>query len=309
MLGILADAGGLGAVLARAATFVATIGVIGGAAFRWNAARGSDVVGAAAARTAAAAAVRAVTWGALLLLVAVPCRVFLQAQALTMEGDPVLPMVSRVFQTDWGRAAGAQFVTALVLLFAVVAERQGYARAWRTISFGALLLSVSPAYMGHANGTEGAYNTAMVADALHVLAAGGWAGGVATLTLSALMLRANVDGPAVAATLIDGFKRLALGCTAMLVLSGVVSSWIRLTAVADLAGTTYGRLLLLKVGLVAVATLLGWLHSRTAASRTRAGGAGAAGRVARSIGREAAVMLAVVLVTAVLAGSAPPGTE
>lgn len=242
----------------------------------------------------------------MLLVVTVPVRVWFQAQALTMDGDAVLPMAARVMQTTWGQAAGVQGVAALVLLFAAAAARRGATRAWRTITIGAFVLAIVPAYMGHANATEVAHAWAMLADWVHVLVAGAWAGGVATLTLCTIALRAAPGGAEVSATLIEGFKRLAQRSVAVLVLSGAMSATFRLTAPADLAGTTYGRLLLFKLGLVLIALAVGWRHSKSAAARVRSGGGVA---VARSIAWEAAVMVAVIGVTALLAGSPPPGME
>jgi copper transport protein len=68
--------------------------------------------------------------------------------------------------------------------------------------------------------------------------------------------------------LIERFSTLAFWSVAVLVLSGMVNGLRQIGTVQGLTSTKYGRLLLVKVGLVAVLVGLGWL-SRTSLARRR----------------------------------------
>lgn len=88
---------------------------------------------------------------------------------------------------------------------------------------------------------------AMTSSALHLLATAVWLGGLAALL--ATLYRAHLT-PAT----VTRFSRLAFASVTVLVVTGVYQSWRGLGSWDALTGTTYGRLLVLK--LVAVALLL-----------------------------------------------------
>ncbi|MEU4985974.1 copper resistance protein CopC [Streptomyces sp. NPDC021969] len=85
---------------------------------------------------------------------------------------------------------------------------------------------------------------AMTSCTLHLLATAVWLGGLTALILT---LRATADAATVAR-----FSRVALASVTVLVTTGVYQSWRGLGSWQALTGTTYGRLLLVKVLLVAV---------------------------------------------------------
>jgi copper transport protein len=94
---------------------------------------------------------------------------------------------------------------------------------------------------------------AMPVDIVHLLAVAGWLGGLAAL-LTALH-RAPADTP-VEAGAVHRFSRLAFGAVLTLVATGTYQSWRQLGSWSAFTGTTYGRLLLAKLGLVAVMVAL-----------------------------------------------------
>jgi putative copper resistance protein D len=106
------------------------------------------------------------------------------------------------------------------------------------------------------------------------------------------------------AELITRFRVPALACAGTLLATGLLAAALRLRTPGDLVTSTYGNLLVAKAALVGIAAALGRRHSATAAARSAAGGSAA---VWRSIAFEAAVFALVLAVTAVLAGSPPPG--
>ncbi|MEV7556394.1 copper resistance protein CopC [Streptomyces sp. NPDC089795] len=87
---------------------------------------------------------------------------------------------------------------------------------------------------------------AMPADILHLMAVATWLGGLAAL-LVALHKVPKIERAAV-----RRFSRVAFVSVLVLAVTGVYQSWRQLGSWSALTGTDYGRLLLLKVGLVAV---------------------------------------------------------
>jgi putative copper export protein len=81
---------------------------------------------------------------------------------------------------------------------------------------------------------------------------------------------------------------------------------IHIRAFADLTSSGYGAALLTKVGLVFLALVLGYGHQMTAAGQVRTGGAK---RVVPTFVLEWGLLLGALMVTGLLAGSPPPGTE
>jgi putative copper resistance protein D len=105
------------------------------------------------------------------------------------------------------------------------------------------------ALIGHAGATPGAAGQLHVAsDAVHLIAAGVWLGGLPALALLLLSAR---PPRGLAARAAARFSALGIASVAALLVSGLVNSWMLLSAPRDLIATDYGRLLFLKVGLFA----------------------------------------------------------
>ncbi|MCW7941993.1 membrane protein [Streptomyces hygroscopicus] len=97
---------------------------------------------------------------------------------------------------------------------------------------------------------------AMPVDVLHLLAVGVWLGGLAAL-LVALYRVPSIDAEAV-----RRFSRVAFGSVLTLAATGVYQSWRQVGSWSALTGTTYGQLLLVKVGLVALVVGIAWISRR-----------------------------------------------
>ncbi|MFG2397754.1 copper resistance CopC/CopD family protein [Streptomyces lydicus] len=97
---------------------------------------------------------------------------------------------------------------------------------------------------------------AMPVDVLHLLAVAAWLGGLATLLVSLYW------GPPVERTAVRRFSRIAFGSVVVLAATGGYQSWRQVGTWSALTGTAYGRLLLLKVGLVAVLVGIAWVSRR-----------------------------------------------
>jgi copper resistance protein D len=119
-----------------------------------------------------------------------------------------------------------------------------------------------PALTGHAGATPGiAGDIHLVADMVHLLAAGAWLGGLPAFVLI-LRHAASSDEPTwreFAVRITRRFSVLGILCVAALLASGIVNSWNLLSGPRDLVATDYGRLVALKIGLfvamVAIATV------------------------------------------------------
>lgn len=126
------------------------------------------------------------------------------------------------------------------------------ARALALIAAAGFIGLLAP--IGHAGATPGlAGRLHLVSDIAHLLAAGGWLGGLPALALLLARARRAAMPPwqAVAAVTTRRFSVIGIVCVGTLLASGVFNSWNLLSGPGDLLTTDYGRLLLLKVGLFA----------------------------------------------------------
>ncbi|PBC83777.1 MULTISPECIES: copper resistance protein CopC [unclassified Streptomyces] len=108
---------------------------------------------------------------------------------------------------------------------------------------------------------------AMPVDVLHLLAVAAWLGGLAALVVSLYW------GPPVERRAVRRFSRIAFGSVLVLVATGVYQSWRQVGSWRALTDTTYGWLLLLKVGLVVVLVGIAWVSRRWTGRLTEVRGA------------------------------------
>ncbi|MFD4140924.1 copper resistance CopC/CopD family protein [Streptomyces sp. NPDC058572] len=97
---------------------------------------------------------------------------------------------------------------------------------------------------------------AMPVDVLHLLAVAAWLGGLAAL-LTALYREPSIERAAV-----RRFSTLAFTSVVVLAVTGIYQSWRQVGSWSALTGTSYGRLLLAKVALVAVMVAVAWISRR-----------------------------------------------
>ncbi|NGN68580.1 copper resistance protein CopC/CopD, partial [Streptomyces sp. A7024] len=97
---------------------------------------------------------------------------------------------------------------------------------------------------------------AMPVTAVHLLAVAVWLGGLASLAVS---MR---SGPPVEREVVRRFSALAFGSVVVLVVTGLYQAWRGVGSWGALTSTTYGQLLLVKVGLVAVLVGVAWISRR-----------------------------------------------
>ncbi|MGW0839526.1 copper resistance CopC/CopD family protein [Streptomyces sp. NPDC002787] len=113
----------------------------------------------------------------------------------------------------------------------------------------------------------------MPLDVLHLLAVAAWLGGLATLLVA--LFRAPVDAQIETAA-VRRFSRVAFGSVLVLTATGIYQSWRQVGTWSALTGTSYGQLLLVKIGLVAVLVGIAWISRRWTAQLAEAPVAAAA---------------------------------
>lgn len=162
----------------------------------------------------------------------------------------------------------------------------------------AVVLSAVPAFAGHALAEDPAWPSILGSWA-HVTAAGVWGGGVIALAVCLPgALRAAGDGARrdLLAGVVGRFTRLALIGLAVLVVSGATGAYVYAGSMAALWDADWGRLVLVKAGLVVVAVVLAALVRRRGAGSSRA------------LAAEAGIALVILAVAGVLTGLAPTGS-
>jgi copper transport protein len=211
-----------------------------------------------------------------------------------------------LLSTGWGRGLILHGASAALALLALPLARRANRTGWGLAALAALAAATAPAYSGHAAAAQ-LQPWAVLADALHVLAAGAWIGSLGVL--AAVTFRTvRQPGPESAhpdlATAVHAFSPVALASAAILLLSGGFSSWIHLRSLSAIVGSGYGRILLLKLAGVGVVAAVGaWNWRRV---RPDLGTPPASVRLRASARSELAFALLVLLLTAVLVAMEPP---
>lgn len=181
-----------------------------------------------------------------------------------------------------------------------------------------MLLMLAPALvaLGSISAQGHASTTALPAlqvpmDALHATMAAAWVGGLAILAVHLLRLPrvAGEGGRTAAGLALARFSALAVVAVALLVVSGVVRAVGQMTSPADLWQSPYGWTILVKVGLLVVASVLAFRSRRVVSAlrrRGRAPNAATLALVRRNAWAETAITLVVVAFSALLVGQVPP---
>jgi copper transport protein len=172
---------------------------------------------------------------------------------------------------------------------------------WPAFLLALALVSGYP-LSGHQATEPNASALGEIADWVHLVTAMMWVGGVLTLAIVVWPLAPDLRRAAFLR-----FSRIAVLLVGVLVVAGTVVAIERLPAVDDLWGTSYGQILLVKIGLVVVALSWGGMHHTFVRPRLERGEAPRG--VGRSLIGESSVAIAVLLAAAVLVNGAPPPVE
>lgn len=244
--------------------------------------------------------------GAAFSLLLIPALALFFVRQFAEFRDPFAPVVDDLrilLGGDWGAVWLSGVATATVATVAVLRTNAVH-RGGAIVSLVALLiLSAFPAFTGHAAGATDLRSLAILSDTIHVVAASGWMGGLGVVLFLELRWRRRSDGGSLLSRLVPAFSPLAVACVVALSLTGVFAGWLHMEAFSDLWTTRYGRVLLTKLGLVALVLALGALNWRRLTPRLSEPGGPEAMRKAATI--ELMIGHAVLFVTAVLVRTSP----
>src|SRR5438046_713955 len=158
-------------------------------------------------------------------------------------------------------------------------------------------LSVS----GHDAVDPGSSWKSELADWVHLSCVSLWIGG-----LVALAVALWPAAPALRREVFERFSRFATVLVALVLAAGTYLAIVRLPAFHDLWAASYGRVLLVKLALVALVLAWGAVHRFFVRPALESAGDGFLVRVGRSVVGESLAGIAVLLVAAVLVDSKPP---
>ena len=249
----------------------------------------------------------------------------LAAQTATLEGRAAAALEPAALARVLGETQSGHVwlvrQSLLLLLAAFLAVRWDVERGidWRAARGEAALLGATALVLvgasGHAAAVEPGTARALGVDGVHLLAAGVWVGGLPPLLLllRAAGREAGADARPHAVVAARRFSRGALVCVLALLLTGTLNAATQVATVAGLVGTTYGRLLLVKLALLLPILALAAVNRRR--HLPRLGGDGATVgrpamlRLARFVGWEAALALLLLVVVAVMSATPPARHE
>lgn len=231
----------------------------------------------------------------------------LVSHATTLSGSMnelrVGDLTDMISGSTFGRGWMLMVIAAGVLL---VALRSTPARRWRLAAAAAVGLATAAAMLGHPAAVPDAQGIAIGVDATHALAAGGWAGGVFVLALAfpeAMRTRGD-ERLTLARSLLRAFSPMALVCAAVLLVTGAASAWLQLRDIGLLLNSAYGLALVRKVVAVLVIAALGAYHWRVAQPSLDSDRS--VSRLRTSLALDVMLVVAVLVLTAILTGTAPP---
>jgi copper resistance protein D len=154
--------------------------------------------------------------------------------------------------TQFGSVAAARLVLALATAVALGFDRMSLARWLALVT--ALMFAAGIAWTGHSGSGFGADGKLqLTADALHLVAASAWIGGLVPLMLLLSVAREETGAwIAIASDVTRRFSTLGILSVATLIASGTVNAWFLVGSIKALTGTEYGRVLMLKLVLFVV---------------------------------------------------------
>src|SRR6202166_4492793 len=170
---------------------------------------------------------------------------WLLLQAVSMSGlPPGEAMTSQVLstvlnETQFGVVTEIRSVLAIILATALAFDRIPLVN-WVALA-AALGLTASIAWTGHAASTLGELgNLHLAADALHLIAAASWIGGLMPFALLLAGVRRH-GGASLARDATQRFSTLGIVSVATLAVTGLVNSWILVGSFRALPVTEYGQ--------------------------------------------------------------------
>ncbi len=244
---------------------------------------------------------------ALALIVIAAGRLLMQGAALSGSvGSISAGDVSGIVAgTSWGRAWLGLVASAAAAIL-MLRTRSSDDAPWRMLILPCVGFALASPFLGHPAAAPNA-SVAIVLDGIHVAAAGGWAGSIVVLGLVAIprAMKLQLEPRAnVIRSMLKAYSPVALTCATLLLVTGGIGALLQMGSVSALWNTSYGMSLVRKLVLVAVVGALGAWHWRGAQPSL---GSDRSMTVLRwSMALDVLAVLGVLVLTAVLTGTAPP---
>jgi copper transport protein len=265
-----------------------------------------DTANETASFSLAASVGKLARWLVCIAAVAVIAGSWLQIANQAVRLDEPSQIVALISGTRGGQIALARQVAAMIALalFLFLPGRRGQLAALLAAATGLLAFAVT----SHAGAVPGSA-WAVAVDAIHLLAAAAWIGGLTLLPFLAWQARRLPGAPdrERLPEVLLRFSYLASFSVFVLAVSGLFSSLVELPALSNLIDTAYGRVLLVKLVLVALTLEIAFFNRRVVhAQAQRLLGTKGVRAFQRMVTLEAAIALALTVVVAILVQTPAP---
>lgn len=233
----------------------------------------------------------------------------LQLLSFVEPGEPIGSdlLHAVLLEGSWGGAWMVQTAAALLLLAGSWMWREHERRLAGLSSLLILVLVSAQTYLGHGMEEVWSGATGQVVHGLHLLGSGIWLGTLTVLMLTTVPSLRDPGSLATLAAIIRAYSTAARLGVGLVVGSGVIALWIYSAGhPLTIVSSTWGRLLVVKLLLVAGALGIGWWNWRIGTPALATGSATAAERMRRAISVELLLGAVILALTAWLIGSPLP---
>lgn len=207
-------------------------------------------------------------------------------------------LLSATLDTKFGRLVALRAAIALAGLVLLATSRGVRSSRLRPDLVTITLVALLTFSLSEHAGTGRQAPLAAAADTIHLASVGLWVGGLVTVLL--LLTRPDIH---LLPDILGRWSNLALGAVVLIVVTGAYASWRELGTFPAFPDTPYGRLLLAKIGLLALLVTLGAFGRRRI--RRPSPDSSSARTLRRSVGAEVALSVGVLAVAAVLVDVQP----
>ncbi|MDR5877073.1 CopD family protein [Caballeronia sp. LZ032] len=233
-------------------------------------------------------------------------------EAAAMSGAPVIKAGASLWLVATGTHAGiggsVSLAGSVLLWLAAVSDRPASAARTGLAACAVLIVAAGKSAVGHA-ADAGAFSAAEAVQALHLLATAGWGG----VVIAGAWVLPALDTSTARATLIRltaRMSRAAMVAVALVIATGAFNAW-RGTGGSPgvLMSSAWGHALLVKLGLIAAALLLGALNRWSGLPRLQRSAATADAHTVINVLRLEALLMAGVFVAAAVLSHSVPGAS
>jgi len=243
------------------------------------------------------------------LLVAVLSRGLLQLLSFVDPGDTVTVELTRsvLLAGTWGHSWLLQLAALTATLVVPWRLRDRVGTPDPRIVAGALIILWCQTGMGHAAGATWHAPIGRLVDFTHLLGGGLWLGTLGVILVAAVPVLRGDDRLPMLADGVRTFSVFARTGAALVVTSGLVAAVVYAGSVNALLASTWGRLLLVKLGAMLGVVALGWYNWRVVTPALEGRAIASADRLRLAIRLELALGLFMLIITTMLVVSPLPG--